>query len=258
MKTFIPSLTVFLFLGMLTSDVAGASATNKWLTTASAGLTLTRGNSETLLGNARIDSTRKWPRDEVLLGASTTYGESTIEVEELNAAGDPVKRDETSTTANNITAFGQYNHSFTERWYGGFRLDYLHDEIADVKYRVTISPLVGYYAIKQPKTTLKFEAGPSAVIEKQGDDTDEYAALRFGERFEHKFTDKSRVWQSVDFMPQVDRFHNYIITAEIGAEAALTPRLSLRGQLLDTYDNVPADDRKKNDIKLITSLAYTF
>ena len=123
---------------------------------------------------------------------------------------------------------------------------------------VTISPLVGYYAIKQPKTTLKFEAGPSAVIEKQGDDKTEYAALRLGERFEHKFTEKSRVYQSVEFLPQIDRFHNYLLVAEAGVEAALTDKFLVRAAVIDTYDNVPAEDRKKNDIKFITSLVYKF
>jgi hypothetical protein len=56
-----------------------SAATNKWETSAAAGLTLTRGNSETALGTASINSTRKWHPHEVLLGAQGTYGESTVE-----------------------------------------------------------------------------------------------------------------------------------------------------------------------------------
>jgi putative salt-induced outer membrane protein YdiY len=224
-------------------------STNKWESVIAAGLTLTRGNSETLLGVLTVNAKRKTDIDEVLLGAAGTYGESTVERD---------GRDETDKTAGSISAFGQYNRSLTDLWYAGLRTDFLHDAISEVKYRVTISPLIGYYAIKQPKTTLKFEAGPSGVFEKQGDDENQYAALRIGERFEHKFTDKARVWQSADFMPQVDRFHNYLLTVEVGAEAALTQNLSLRAVAQDNYDNVPADDRKKNDLKLITALAYKF
>jgi putative salt-induced outer membrane protein YdiY len=229
------------------------AATNKWETSAAAGLTLTRGNSETALGVITVNSTRKWEPHEVLLGAQGTYGESTDQ-----------ETDDTDKTASSISAFGQYNKSISERWYAGVRLDFLHDDIADVSYRFTLSPLIGYYAIKQPNTTLKFEAGPAGVAERVGGISDEFVALRLGERFEHKFSPKARVWQSFEILPQVDRLHNYIINAEIGAEASLTEKLSLRGVVQDTYDNRPADSdkggdaRKKNDIKIIMSLAYKF
>ena len=235
-----------------------AANTNQWETSAAAGLTITRGNSETLLGNLTLNSSRKWPRDEVLLGAGATYGEQTTEQLLEKQDGTKVSRDVKETTTANAQGFGQYNHLFTDEFYGGVRLAVLHDSIADVEYRVTISPLVGYYVIKNPKTQLAFEAGPSLVLEKQGHDRDEYIALRFAERFEHKFSDKAKMWQSVEYLPEVEHFHNYIVNFEIGAEASLTEKLSLRGVIQDTYDNDPAPGRKNNDIKLITSLVYKF
>jgi hypothetical protein len=42
-----------------------AETTNKWVTTAAASLTLTRGNSETFLATVGVDSQRKWAKDEV-------------------------------------------------------------------------------------------------------------------------------------------------------------------------------------------------
>jgi putative salt-induced outer membrane protein len=238
-----------------------AAETNQWDASLAAGATLTKGNSDTFLGNLTFKAVRKAPRDEVLLGASTTYG--TTEKEESFTVTRPageitVTRETRETTTANASGFGQYNHLFTERFYGGVRLDLLHDAIAEVKYRVTISPLAGYYLIKETNMLLAVEAGPSLIAEKVGDETDQYAALRLGERFEYKFNNGARVWQSLEFLPQVDRFHNYIINAEVGAEASLTKNLSLRGVIQDTYDNVPAEGRKKNDIKLITALVYKF
>jgi putative salt-induced outer membrane protein YdiY len=235
-----------------------AAETNKWETSAAAGVTLTSGNSDTFLGTISLKSERKAERDEILLGASGTYGTTEEETDVTLPSGRVVTKDETETTTANAQGFGQYNHLFTERFYAGVRLDLLHDKIADVKYRVTVSPLVGYYVIKNPTTRLSFEAGPSFVAEKQGDDRSEFVALRLAERFEHKLSDTARIWQSVEFLPEVSDFNNYIINAEIGAEAALTKKLSLRGVIQDTYDNEPADDRKKNDLKLITSLVYKF
>jgi putative salt-induced outer membrane protein YdiY len=66
------------------------------------------------------------------------------------------------------------------------------------------------------------------------------------------------MWQSLEFLPQVDDFANYIINAEIGAEATLSTKLALRAVAQDTYDHRPAEGRKQNDVKLITSLVYKF
>lgn len=226
-------------------------ATNLWDFTVAAGLTLTRGNSETLLAALTVNGQRKTAKDEILVGAAGTYGETTLKNTKTG-------KDESDKTAESLSAFGQYNRSITDRWYAGVRLDFLHDAVADLDYRFTLSPLVGYYAIKTTNTTLKFEAGPSGVMEHQGDEDNQYAALRLGERFEHKFTAKAKVWQSLEFVPQIDRWHNYLIIAEVGAEAPLAEKLSLRAVIQDNYDNEPAPGRKNNDIKLITSLAYKF
>jgi len=240
---------------LLSGISLSAADTNKWETSASAGLSLTRGNSETLLAVIGANSTLKRSVDEVLLGAAAAYGENTVTTQ------DPVtgkKHEDHQKTTQTISAFGQYNHSISDRWYAGFRVDFLHDDIADLDYRFTFSPLLGYYAIKRPMTTLKFEAGPSGVIEKQGGEKDEYIGLRFAERFDHKFSDKAKMWQSFEYIPQVDRFSNYLLIGELGAEASLTQKLSLRGVFQDIYDNEPAPGRKQNDMKIITSLAYKF
>lgn len=87
-------------------------------------------------------------------------------------------------------------------------MDALHDAIADVEYRVTLSPGLGYYFIKNPKTTFSGEFGPALIMEKQGRDSREYLSLRIAERSEHKLNDRVRLWQSVEFLPQVDKLDN--------------------------------------------------
>jgi putative salt-induced outer membrane protein len=224
-----------------------------WEGSVSVGLTLTRGNSETLLFTANAAAQRKGPKHEFLLGADGTYGESTDQ-----------DTDDTDRTAALAHGFGQYNYLFTERFYGYARLDALHDAIANIHYRFTVGPGVGYYFIKDPKTTLAGEFGPGFVHERvhnddrDRDDTEDYIMLRFAERFEHKFNPNVRLWQSVEFLPQIDRWHNYIINAEVGVETTLTKRLSLRTFAQDTYDNEPAEGRKKNDLKIVTALGYKF
>lgn len=222
-------------------------------------MTLTRGNSETFLSTLAFKAVRKTTNNEVLLGASGSYGESTTEETFLKNDGTKGQRDTSKRTVANASAYAQYNYLFTDRIYGGGRVDFVHDSVADLSYRVTVSPLAGYYVIKNPKAKLSFEFGPSGVFERQeGTNSSQYAALRLGDRFEYKFNPKSKVWQSFDVIPQVDRFSNYLLVTEIGGEAAFTQQFSLRAVLQDTYDNEPAEGRKKNDLKFITSLVYKF
>ena len=156
-------------------------------------------------------------------------------------------------------AFGQYNDLFTERFYGYARAEGLHDGIADLQYRVTIGPGVGYYFLKETNTTFAGEFGSSYVTQRLGDVDNNYATLRLAERFEHKFKNYgARVWQNAEILPQVDKFENYIVNAEIGIEAALNAHFSLKTFLDDNFNNQPASGREKNDIKLVSGISYKF
>jgi putative salt-induced outer membrane protein YdiY len=213
----------------------------KWNSSAAAGLTLTSGNSDTMLATANIGTEKKWDKNEVAFGVDGAYGEQ-----------DDEKNVET------LHGFGQYNRLFTERFFGLFRADALHDAIADVEYRVTLSPGVGYYFIKNKTTFLRGEVGPGVVFEKAGGETDTYMTLRLAERFEHQLSKTARIWQSAEILPDVSDWENYIVNAEIGIDVAINTRWSLRAYLQDTYDNKPADGRKHNDLKLVVGTAYKF
>lgn len=252
MNSFRFALRALWLVGALWSGASldAATVSNRWDANVAAGLTLTRGNSDTLLTTFTFKALRKATNNEMLLGAAGSYGEATTHRDEEDEA--------TRTTAANVQAYAQFNYLFTERFYSGGRVDFVHDAIADLKYRVTVSPLAGYYAVKNPKTKLAFEFGPSGVFERQGEEDNQYAALRLGDRFEYKFTPRARLWQAFDVIPQIDRFSNYLLIGELGIEAAITDKVLLRAVLQDTYDNEPAPGRKHNDLKLITSVVYRF
>jgi putative salt-induced outer membrane protein YdiY len=214
-----------------------------WETTAAAGLTLSRGNSDTLMTTLGLDTRRKWKDNEAALGITGGYGEN-----------------DHNKNTEYVNAFAQYNRMFTERLYAGLRTDFNYDGIADLSYRVTISPLAGYYVIKETNTTLAFELGPSLVFEKyqnQGEET--YLAARLGERFEHKLTPTTKIWQSVEYVPKVEEWADkYLITAEAGIDTAITKSWSMRVVFQNIYDSQPANGRDHNDMRLIAGTAYKF
>lgn len=234
---------------LIGAGVTHADPTNKWESVVAAGVALTRGNSENFLATANIISVRKWSKDEMLLGLGGGYGKTTDQTTDAD-----------TITDNYVKGYAQWNHLFTERLYGGLRLDGVYDEVAGIDYRFTISPLAGYYLIKKPNIFFALEAGPSYVIEQlEGTGARGYAALRFGDRFEYKFAEgRARIWQTAGWVPQIDDFNNWVLTVEVGVAASLTKVLELRLVANDEYDAVPAPGRKNNDFKLTAQIGYKF
>ena len=213
-----------------------------WETSAALGFTLTQGNADTVLATASLLSLKKWEMNELSAGFNASYGE-------------------VESVQNNGTARGtaQYNRLIGEQGnYLYIKADLFHDTIADVDYRLSLSPGYGYYFINNDRTKLSAEIGPGYIYEKLGSGTDSYATLRIAERFEYKISERARLWQSVEWLPQVDNFENFLLVAEIGVESDLTEKMSLRVSLQDNYDNQPAAGRKANDLRLVTGIGYKF
>ncbi|MFZ0828528.1 MAG: DUF481 domain-containing protein [Verrucomicrobiia bacterium] len=222
---------------------AEAVATNKptWESSLSAGFSLSQGNSDTLLTTAAFRTRKKTPENEFMLGVDGAYGEN-------------------NSVENNETLHGvsQYNHLFSERFYGYLNVEGLHDGIADLQYRFTFSPGAGYYFVKGTNTTFAGEFGPGLITQRLGSVDTTYATLRVAERYEHKLNDGARIWERAEFLPQVNKLANYLVNAEVGAEASLTKTLSLRATVQDNFIDQPAPGRKNNDVMLISGVVYKF
>jgi len=224
----------------------------KWETSAGVGVTLTSGNSESVQAAANFLTQYKRDKDEFRFAIDAGYGEA----KPAESATNPDPDMEKNTSY--VRGSAQYNRLFSERLYGYLRVEAMHDDIADVTYRVTLSPGLGYYFIKNAKTQLSAELGPGYIFEKLDDDENDYATLRIGERFEHKLSKTARLWQSVEIMPEVTDFENFLVNFTAGIEADITKKLRVQVYVVDIYDNVPAPDREKNDLKLVAGLKYMF
>jgi putative salt-induced outer membrane protein YdiY len=241
---------LFLGVGLLSVQGQGTDSpakTNSWETTAAAAITLTRGNSENFLAALSLDTKRKWEKNEAAFGLAGGYGDSTV-------------NDVNTKNTEFVKGFGQYNRLFSDRFYGSLRLEGEYDGIAGVDYRFKVSPLAGYYLVKNDRMTLAAEVGPSVVFESlEGEDSRTYCAIRFGERFEYKLTATTKFWESADYSPQVDRWsENYLINFEAGIDTAINKHWSLRVVFQDMYASEPAAGRKNNDIRLLAGTAYKF
>jgi putative salt-induced outer membrane protein YdiY len=210
------------------------------------GLSLARGNSDTFLMNASALADRSWDQNELKFGAGGQYG--------LNNWGQTNQ----TQSADSIHGFADYKRLFTERVYGDLNVDGTHDDIAEIRYRLIVGPALGYYFIKSDSTKVSGEIGPSFIDEKLGSNNLSYVTMRVSEHAEHSFNKGSKIWEQVDYLPQVDDFNNYLVNSEVGAEAALNTRLSLRIVARDQFNSQPAAGRKENDITLISAVVYKY
>ncbi len=235
-------------LCLITISIASlASAQEKkaasFQTTLSSGVTLTDGNSKTMQANGSLATEgEKEGLGSVRAGIGGNYGESTVD-------------DKKDTTVANAKVFANAKKTITPKTFGSIDASILNDDVADIDYRATIGPGLGAYLVKNAKTALSVEAGPSYVWEKVAGVEDDYIALRFGQSFAYAISPTAKIWESVEYLPRASDFSDYLLNAEIGAEAAMTSRLSLRLVLQDKYDSTPGAGLEENDITLIAGIS---
>jgi putative salt-induced outer membrane protein YdiY len=245
-------LTVPIFSAQAqTPAITNAPPPVKWISDVSAGVTLTRGNSDTTLATLTANTDRKTEENECILGANATYGKAKV-----TAGGTTVN----SVTAQNADAFLQYNQLLNDRLYVYARIEGYHDDIADIHYRVTVGPGMGYYFIKQTNVDFSAEAGPAYISEHLGNQQLDFGTLRVSEKFHWQLSDRARVWETAEIDPDVGDIKNYIVTSEIGVEADLTAakNLSLQVYWDDSFNSRPVPGRQRNDAKFVAALDYKF
>ncbi len=221
-----------------------------WDKTVSIGFNLTEGNSDTLLLNANAKASRDYQKNVWLFEIDGNYGES-----DSIDKDDPTAPSPKETTQQDLTGNAEYQRLLTERFYTGFGTKYKYDDIADIDYRVTLKPVVGYYLVKDDEVKLSVDVGPGYVFEKVGGIKDDYFAPRISDRFEWKISETAKLFQSAEYIFDVSESDNYQVVGEAGIEAAINSWLSLIVKAKDEYDNLPAAGKERNDFSLISGLA---
>ncbi len=238
---------------------ADAAAKKDGFTTAlNAGLTLTDGNSETLAANASLlTEGEKKGLGSLRAGVEGNYGESTATTTTTAADGTTTTADENEKTVDNAKVFANVRKTLSPRTFALLDGSALYDDIAEVDYRALLGPGLGIYLVKNDKRELSLEAGPSYVWEEVGGVSDDYLALRFAERYSCQATQTAKLVQALEYTPEAEDFDNYLLTFELGVEAAMNETLSLRVVVQDKYDSTPAAGAEYNDVSLIAGLGLT-
>ena len=212
-----------------------------WKRSLEVGVNTASGNSDALRCTGAASAARETETNFLFLKASGRYGESDGEKDAEEATGE-----------------GKLQHRLTERVYAALDGNAHRDRIADLDYRVRGSLSLGRHFIWTERTVLSAEAGPGYVAEKKGGEQEGFAAGRLAQYLEILVADDLQVWESVEFVQNLEDSAVYFVNAEIGLETVLTGSLSLHFAVEDRYDNQPADDKEANDLLTTTSLNWKF
>jgi len=213
-----------------------------WETELALGANLSRGNNDSQRVKAEIKSTRTTEVDRLTLALAAETGQN-----------------EGTTTAEYIDGEADYSRDIHERLYWYALLNGRRDAIADLEYRVTLSPGIGYTVVDEEAWDFSFEAGPAYVLEKlEEQDAENSLRGRLGQELHWQISSFAKLFQSSEFLINAQDTNDWIIEAEVGVETSITKSFSLRFGAKDTYDNQPAVDRVKNDIQLNTAIVYKF
>ena len=157
---------------------------------------------------------------------------------------------------------GRYAYSFgsMKRWYNFYRIEVDHDRFADIDYRFVPAAGVGYWFYDLPRLKLMVEAGAGYEHTSYRSNIKDKGGWVLAPRafFEKELFSNTKISQNIFYYPAFEDFSDYRIHSETMLDIAMNHKLSLRISLIDDYNADPPADTKDNDLRVISSLAYSF
>lgn len=224
-------------LGQTNSAFAPPASTN-WAGSVAIGLSVAAGNSDSIDANIAAVAEKKTPLREYKYQLDAVYGEKDGEQSEENVKGSTIWR----------RRLGQF--------YTYIDSSLLTDNQADIDYRATAGPGLGWRFHETEASLASIEGGFSYIREHSAGETTDTPAIRLAEELRHALSAGAQIWETAEYLPDIGDFSRYLINAEAGVESALNHRLSLRTFLKNTYDSRPAPGREPNDLALRVAFVY--
>jgi putative salt-induced outer membrane protein YdiY len=229
-------------------DEAAPPVEPGWHGTISAGLTLTRGNSETTTIAVSGDAERKTDADRWTAGV--WYNQDDQE--------DPATGDST-TTAKNYGGKLQYDRFLTKKLYWLANAKGERDEAASLQFRGTGGLGLGYQFKDTESFKLNGEAGLNYVHEDlEGESPNEFLAARLASNWDYIWTETTKLGQSAELYPSLEDSDDWTSKIDTHADVSMTKAMFLRVQHVLDYDNTPAEGAEKADNRVLVTVGWTF
>jgi len=231
--------------------------TDFWSGLLDTGLSLTRGNSESVTYSLSGKAARVTDRDKISVYTTAVYANSTVNG--LN-----------STTAHAIRGGVRGDLDVSEHLFVFGFTDFEYDQFQDLDLRSVVGGGLGYHVIKTKATTFDLFAGgdydqdyfgaiagtattpaKAAVTRKNGE-------IDLGETFNAKINNRTTVTEQLSLYPNVSDTGTYRFQFDATAATKLKSWLSWQVTYSDRYLSDPLASLKKNDLILSTGVRLTF
>lgn len=216
-----------------------------WKKEFSFGYSMAHGNTEKLRTSGRLFLDRKTIHNEFILKVDSLYSSTDKKMD---------------TQRFNGMLHYAFNFTPSLRWYNFYRVEGDHDRFANIDSRTTPFTGIGYWALFQERTKLLIELGAGFEYTNYSDSRESSQRNILTPRLflEKGLWGKSKVTQDIAFFVSPEDTEDYRVHAEAAFTAPLDVYWSLRMSLIDDFNNIPGGAAKKNDIRLISSLVYSF
>ena len=224
-----------------------------WKGSATVGLGLARGNSDTTNLNTAMNLDRKIPADEVTIYESSIYATNG-----LPGGG---------VTANAILGGARYEHNITQKLFAFGAGDFTHDELQGLDIREIYTGGFGWRIINKPdKTTFDVLGGLnythesySGPVAPSSNATRNLPGITVGEDFMHKFGAATTLSENFFFYPDLSDLSQYRFALDASLVTKMNKWLGWQTSVSDRYvTNPPILGKKSNDVILSTGLNIAF
>jgi putative salt-induced outer membrane protein YdiY len=231
--------------------------TDFWSGLLDTGLSLTRGNSESLTYSLSGKAARVTDRDKISIYTTAIYTDSTV-----NGVS--------AVTAHAIRGGVRGDINITERFFTFGFTDFEYDQFQDLDLRNVIGGGFGFHAVKTKSTSLDVFGGGSyeqeffgaiaatatkpavpAITRKTGEAV-------IGETFNAKVNNRTTLTEQFSLYPNVSDTGNYRFQFDMTGATKLKNWLSWQVTYSDRYLSDPLAGFKKNDLILSTGIRLTF
>lgn len=209
---------------------------------ASGGLAVTSGNSDTSTVN---------------VGYDVTYDPETRNI--VKSDGLYLRGKNAGVLASNRLALNVRDQfKLGRRAYVFGQNQYMRDTFKNIDYLVAPTGGVGYKVIDTPMTQFDADAGLGGVWEKNPNaDVRTSGAVTANEKLVQKLTATTTLTHSLAALWKTSAFDDSLYNIGVGISAAMSTRMQLKVEVLDTFKNKPpVPGVKKNDVATIIAVVY--
>lgn len=216
-----------------------------WAGGGNLGLSLARGNSQSLNLSTGMNLARVTATDKLTLYNTTVYTKDDL----LN-----------SVTADTIQGGIRYDHNLDKKIFAYVSGDFEYDDLQKLDIRSILGAGVGWHAIASKSTTLDLLFGGSWTHEKYGTGlVNNIFAPSLGEQLTHKMSANTVFTEQTFFYPYVSSglAGDYRVAFDSGLNTKISKWLAWQTTLSDHYVTNPLPGTKGNDLLLSTGLGIT-